>query len=329
MAGYYDRRFGVKLDPDREVIATLGLEGRLRQSGAGHHRARRRDHLVPNPAYPIHAFGFILAGGVIRHVSLRRPGTISAGLGRAVRHSVPPPIALVVSYPSNPTAQVVDLDFYKDVVAFAKKHEIWVLSDLAYSEIYFDENDPPPSILQVDGRQGHRRRGQLAVEDLRHGGLARRHCRRQRAHDRGARRGSNPISTTAPSRRSRSRRRRRSTGRRTASTRSAPSTSPPRRADRQLLRAPGGTFPRRRVDVRLGADARGISRPGLDRIFQAAAANTPTSRSRPVSGFGEYGDGYVRIALVENEQRIRQAARNVRKFLSGGPSGREAKDAAQ
>ena len=108
--------------------------------------------LVPNPAYPIHAFGFMIAGAAIRHV----PATIAGGISlarsaRATRHSVPSPLALVVNYPSNPTAQVVDLDFYKEVVKFAKKHEIWVLSDLAYADIYFDDANPPPSILQVDG----------------------------------------------------------------------------------------------------------------------------------------------------------------------------------
>ena len=106
--------------------------------------------LVPNPAYPIHAFGFILAGAAIRHVPATSPETYLSALSRAARHSVPSPVALVVNYPSNPTAQVVGLDFYKEIVKFAKKHEIWVLSDLAYADIYFGDV-PPPSILEVDG----------------------------------------------------------------------------------------------------------------------------------------------------------------------------------
>src|ERR1700759_3961027 len=147
---YYKRLFGVELDPDREVIAALGSkEGFANLAQAI--TAPGDVVLVPNPAYPIHAFGFILAGAAIRHVPATSPEEYLSALGRAVRHSVPSPVALVVNYPSNPTAQVVNLDFYKEIVKFAKKHEIWVLSDLAYADIYFDDANPPPSILQVDG----------------------------------------------------------------------------------------------------------------------------------------------------------------------------------
>src|SRR6201991_224792 len=145
---YYKRRFGVELDPNSEVIANLGSkEGFANLAQAI--TAPGDVVLVPNPAYPIHAFGFILAGAAIRHVPATTPEEYLSKLSNAVKHSVPSPLALVVNYPSNPTAQVVGLDFYKEIVAFAKKHEIFVLSDLAYTEIYFDE--PPPSILQVDG----------------------------------------------------------------------------------------------------------------------------------------------------------------------------------
>src|SRR5258707_4204634 len=148
MSAYYRRRFGVELDPDTEVIATLGSkEGFANIAQAI--TAPGDVVLVPNPAYPIHAFGFILAGAAIRHVPARTPEEYLSNLGRAVKHSVPSPLALVVNYPSNTTAQVVGMDFYREIVAFAKKHEIWVLSDLAYADIYFD--DPPPSILQIDG----------------------------------------------------------------------------------------------------------------------------------------------------------------------------------
>lgn len=147
---YYERRFGVKLDPDREVIAALGSkEGFANLAMAI--TAPGDVVLVPNPAYPIHAFGFMIAGAAIRHVPATSPEEYLSRLGAATRHSVPSPLALVVNYPSNPTAQVVDLDFYKEIIKFAKKHDIWVLSDLAYADIYFDDNNPPPSILQVDG----------------------------------------------------------------------------------------------------------------------------------------------------------------------------------
>src|SRR5438309_8687519 len=92
-----------------------------------------------------------MAGGVIRSVPSEPTPAFFAAAERAIAHSIPKPIALVVCYPANPTAYVADLDFYKDLVAFAKKHEIMLLSDLAYAEVYFDDNPPPPSVLEVPG----------------------------------------------------------------------------------------------------------------------------------------------------------------------------------
>ncbi|MDB5513180.1 MAG: aminotransferase class, partial [Enterovirga sp.] len=149
-AGYYARRFGVTLNPDTQVVATLGSkEGFANMAQAI--TAPGDVVLVPNPSYPIHAFGFLMAGGVIRSVPAEPSPAVFPALERAVLHSIPKPLALVTCYPSNPTAQVASLDFYRDLVAFAKKHELFLLSDLAYAEVYFDDNDPPPSILQVPG----------------------------------------------------------------------------------------------------------------------------------------------------------------------------------
>ena len=148
-AAYYDRRFGVKLNPDTQVVATLGSkEGFANVAQAI--TAPGDVVLVPDPSYPIHAFGFLMAGGVIRSVPSEPTPAFFPALERAIAHSIPKPIAVVVCYPSNPTAFTADLDFYKDLVAFAKKHEIFILSDLAYAEVYFD-NNPPPSVLQVPG----------------------------------------------------------------------------------------------------------------------------------------------------------------------------------
>ena len=149
MAGYYDRRFGVKLNADTQIVSTLGSkEGFANLAQA---ITAPGDVIIsPNPSYPIHAFGFIMAGGVIRSIEAHSPEQYLSGISRAARHSVPPPIAMVTCYPANPSAQTVELDFYKDAVALAKKHEMFLLSDMAYSEIYF-EGDPPPSVLQVDG----------------------------------------------------------------------------------------------------------------------------------------------------------------------------------
>jgi alanine-synthesizing transaminase len=136
-AGYYARRFGVELDPEREVIVTLGSKEGLANlaqaiTGLGD------IVLVPNPCYPIHAFGFIMAGASIRHVPVGPEFDFLAELKKAVRHSVPAPLAIVLNFPANPTAQTVDLDFYGEIVSFCRRHDIFVLSDLAYAEIYFD-----------------------------------------------------------------------------------------------------------------------------------------------------------------------------------------------
>jgi alanine-synthesizing transaminase len=148
-ANYYARRFGVKLDPETQVVATLGSkEGFANMAQAI--TAPGDVILCPNPTYPIHAFGFIMSGGVIRSLQVEPDDGFIPALERGIRHSIPKPLALILNYPSNPTAQVASLDFYKDVVAFARKNDIIILSDLAYSEIYFDGN-PPPSVLQVPG----------------------------------------------------------------------------------------------------------------------------------------------------------------------------------
>src|SRR5690349_17419674 len=126
-AAYYDRRFGVKLNPDTQVVATLGSkEGFANVAQAL--TAPGDVVLVPNPSYPIHAFGFLMAGGVIRSVRSEPTPEFFSILERAMAHSIPRPIAVVVCYPANPTAYVADLDFYKELVLFAKKHDIFLLS---------------------------------------------------------------------------------------------------------------------------------------------------------------------------------------------------------
>jgi alanine-synthesizing transaminase len=326
MAGYYARRFGVKIDPEREVIATLGSkEGFANLAQA---MTAPGDVIVaPNPAYPIHAFGFILAGAAIRHVEASTPEQYLRGIERAVRHSIPAPLAVIVSYPSNPTAQAVHLDFYKDVVALARRHGFWVLSDLAYSEIYFGDQ-PPPSILQVQGAKD------LAVEfnslsktyampGLRMGFAAGNEKliaalgRIKSYLDYGA---YTPIQVAA----------------------AAALNGPQACVDE--IRA---TYKSRRdvlVDA-FGKAGWSIPAPPAS-MFAWAPIPAPFAAMgslafsklllskaeiavAPGIGFGEYGEGHVRIALVENEQRIKQAARNVKKFLSAGPDMTAASEAAQ
>ncbi len=142
LCAYYDRRFGVTLDPEREAIVTLGSKEGLANLAQAI-TSPGDVVLVPNPSYPIHHFGFIIAGAAIRSLpalvgTSDQRGEFMAALRRAVAHSIPRPVALVLNYPSNPTAQTVGLDFYADIVAFCREHTIHIMSDIAYAEIYFD-----------------------------------------------------------------------------------------------------------------------------------------------------------------------------------------------
>ncbi|WP_035708466.1 LL-diaminopimelate aminotransferase [Niveispirillum irakense] len=148
ISAYYKRRFDVDIDPETEAIVTIGSKEGLANLAQAI-TSPGDVILVPNPSYPIHPFGFMLAGAALRHIP------VSAGLDdfvpaleRAIKHSVPKPTALIVSFPANPTGQTVTLDFYRPIVDLCLKHGIYILSDIAYAEIYFDGN-PPPSVLQI------------------------------------------------------------------------------------------------------------------------------------------------------------------------------------
>jgi alanine-synthesizing transaminase len=312
-AGYYARRFGVKLDPETQIVATLGSkEGFANMAQAI--TAPGDVVLTPNPSYPIHAFGFLIAGGVIRSVPAEPTPDYFVALERALIHSTPKPIAVVVCYPSNPTAMVASLDFYKDLVLFAKKHEIFILSDLAYAEVYFDEADRPPSVLQAPGafdvaveftsmsktfsmagwRMGFAVGNERLIAAL---------GRVKSYLDYGA---FTPIQVAA-----------------------AAALNGPEDCIKEMR----ATYKRRRdVMVESFAAAGWPIEPPRASMF----AWTPVPEKfrhlgslefsklliekadvavSPGIGFGEHGDDYVRLALVENEQRIRQAARGVKRFF--------------
>ncbi|RUZ80391.1 LL-diaminopimelate aminotransferase [Mesorhizobium sp. M7A.F.Ca.US.006.01.1.1] len=312
-AAYYSRRFGVKLNPDTQVVATLGSkEGFANMAQAI--TAPGDVILCPNPTYPIHAFGFIMSGGVIRSLQVEPDDGFIPALERGVKHSIPKPLALILNYPSNPTALVASLDFYKDVVAFAKKNDIIILSDLAYSEIYFDGN-PPPSVLQVPGaidvcveftsmsktfsmpgwRMGFAVGNERLISAL---------TRVKSYLDYGA---FTPIQVAAA----------------------------------HALNGDGADIAEvrdiyhKRRDVMVDAFGRAgwtIPAPAAS-MFAWAPIPEPFKHLgslefsklliehadvavAPGVGFGEHGDEFVRVALVENEHRIRQAARNIKRFLS-------------
>jgi len=146
---WYQRKYDVTLDPDSETIVTIGSKeglAHLALATVGPGDAV----LVPNPAYPIHPYGFVIAGADIRHVPLTPDVDFFAELEKSVKDSWPKPKMLVLNFPGNPTTQCVDLDFFQRVVDFAKEHQIWVVHDLAYGEITFD-GYKAPSILQIPG----------------------------------------------------------------------------------------------------------------------------------------------------------------------------------
>ena len=314
-AAYYKRRFGVKLNPETQIVTTLGSkEGFANVAQAI--TAPGDVVLVPNPTYPIHAFGFLMAGGVIRSVSSEPTPAFFESLERAIVHSIPKPIAIVVCYPSNPTAYVADLDFYRELVPFAKKHGIFVLSDLAYSEVYFDDH-PPPSVLQVPGAMD------IAVEFT---SLSKTYsmpgwrigfavgneriiaalARVKSYLDYGA---FTPIQVAA-----------------TAAINGSDDCIHEMRATYKRRRdvlvesfgRAGWQVPPPRASMFAWAPLPEVfaSIGGIE--FSTLLVEKAGVAVSPGIGFGEHGEGFVRIALVENEQRIRQAARNLRRFLESG-----------
>lgn len=311
-AKYYDERFGVKLDPDTQVVATLGSkEGFANMAQA---ISEPGDVILsPNPSYPIHAFGFLMAGGVIRQIPATPDDEFLKSLERAVQYSVPKPLAVVLNYPSNPTALVADIEFYKEVVKFARNNDLIILSDLAYAEIYFDGN-PPPSVLEVDGAMD------VTVEFT---SLSKTYS--MPGWRIGFAVGNETLIAAL---------------KRVKSYLDYGAFTPVQVAATAALNGPQQCV----ADVRELYKSR---RDVLIESFGKAGWDIPSPKATmfawaplpekfaeigslefakllvqeadlavaPGVGFGEQGDGFVRLAFVENEQRIRQAARNVRRFL--------------
>jgi len=152
ICNWYKDKYAVELDPDSEAIVTIGSKeglAHLALATVGPGDAV----LVPNPSYPIHPYGFVIAGADIRHVPLVPGGDFFAELEKAIRDTWPKPKMLILNFPANPTAQCVELEFFEKVVAIAREHEIWVVHDIAYAEIVFD-GYVAPSIMQVPGAKG-------------------------------------------------------------------------------------------------------------------------------------------------------------------------------
>lgn len=311
-AGYYARRFNVELDPETEVVVTLGSKEGLANLAQAI-TAPGDVVLAPNPSYPIHTFGFIIAGAAIRSIPAAPGPDFFDRLEHAVAYTVPKPSVLVIGYPSNPTAYVADLKFYEQVVAFAKEHKLWVLSDLAYSEIYYGDT-PTPSILQVPGAKD------VAIEFT---SMSKTYSMA------GWRMGfavGNPTLIAALTR--------------VKSYLDYGAFTPIQAAAVAAINGPqdivaqNRALYKRRRDVmvesfgRAGWDVPPPEAsmfcwapipPALAHMGSMEFAKQLLTHAQvavaPGVGFGEEGEGFVRLALVENEHRIRQAARNVKRYL--------------
>ena len=312
-ANYYARRFGVEVDAETEVVVTMGSKEGL-ASLATAITAPGDVVLAPNPSYPIHTFGFIIAGATIRSVPTTPDERYFEALERAMKFTVPRPSVLVVNYPSNPTAETVDLPFYERLVAWARDNKVWVLSDLAYSELYFD-GKPTTSILQVKGAKD------VAVEFT---SLSKTYS--MAGWRIGFAVGNRKLIAAMT---------------RVKSYLDYGAFTPIQAAACAALNGPQDIVETNRQLYHKRRDVlvESFGRAGWDipapRASMFAWAPLPPAVAHlgslefskqllthagvavaPGVGYGEDGEGFVRLAMVENEQRIRQAARNVRKYLA-------------
>jgi len=314
LAGYYARRFNVTLDPETEVVATLGSKEGL--ANLAQAIASPGDTiLVPNPSYPIHQFGFIIAGASVRSIPYTPDDEMLRAIDRAVHHSVPKPTAVIVNFPSNPTAQLASIEFYRELVALCRKHELFILSDLAYAELYFGDV-PPPSVLEVPGAKD------ITVEFT---------SMSKTYNMPGWRMGfaaGNPRLIAALAR--------------VKSYLDYGAFTPIQVAATAALNGPQDMVAEMRALYRERRDllVKGLAHAGWDvpspegsmfvwaplpekfrPLGSVEFSKLLLARAKvavaPGLGFGEHGDGHVRIALVENNQRIRQALRGIRGFLAG------------
>ncbi|MDE2148885.1 MAG: alanine transaminase [Gammaproteobacteria bacterium] len=315
MAHWYRRRYGVELDPDDEVIASIGSKEGLAHLAFAMLSAGD-SVLVPNPAYPIHPYGTVLAGADVRHVRLTPDVDFFQELVKAIRETMPAPKMLILNFPANPTTQCVELEFFEKTVAICREHGIWLIHDLAYADIVFD-GYRAPSVLQAPGAKD------IAVEFF---------TLSKSYNMPGWRVGfmcGNPTLVAALGR--------------IKSYLDYGMFTPIQVAAIAALEGPQDCVAeicamyRRRRDVLCEGLVKAgwaVDKPRATMFVWAripepyrALGSLEFSRHlleqakvavSPGVGFGEYGDGYVRFALIENEQRTRQALRGIRHMLAEG-----------
>ena len=310
---WYSRKYSVELDPETEAVVTMGSK-----EGLGHLALATLDQgdgvLVPNPSYPIHPYGFVIAGADIRHVPIGEDIDFFSELESAVTNTFPKPKMLVLNFPGNPSTECVEIDFFEKIVDFAKKNKIWVIQDLAYADICFD-GYKAPSILQVDGAK------EVAVEfftlskSYNMPGWRVGFCcgnkellsalsRIKSYFDYGL---FTPIQVAA--------------------------IKALDEGDKYVDEIRDMYQSRRDVLIE-GLDKAGwkVESPKATMFIWAKIPSTHKHLGSlefskqllseaqvavsPGIGFGTYGEGYVRFSLIENEHRSRQAIRNIKKFLS-------------
>lgn len=312
-AAYYKRRFNVDLDPDSEVITTIGSKEGLANlvqaiTGPG-------DVIVtPNPCYPIHAYGPVISGATVRYLAMTDGADFFDLLERAFKNQAPKPVAVIVNYPGNPTAEIVDLAFYEKLVEMCTSYGVYIISDLAYCEIYFDDN-PPPSILQVAGAKD------IAIEFT---SMSKTYS--MAGWRVGFAAGNKTLIHALT---------------RIKSYLDYGTFTPIQAAAVTAINGPQGyvddlrTMYKERRDILVkGLHAAGwmVAEPKASMFiwaklpepyaelgsfeFAKLLLDQAEVAVAPGIGFGEYGDQYVRIALVENKHRLRQAVRNIKAFLA-------------
>ena len=312
ISDWYERRFDVKIDPDDEAIVTIGSK-----EGLAHLMLATLDQgdtvLVPNPSYPIHIYGAVIAGANIRSVPVI-PGTdFFEEVERAVRETIPKPKMMILGFPSNPTAQCVDLSFFERIVALAKEHNILVVHDLAYADITFDGYEAP-SIMQVEGARdvavefftmskSYNMAGWRIGFMVGNKELVSALARIKSYHDYGT---FTPLQVAAIA-----------------------ALEGPQDCVKEVVeqyRSRRDVLTKGLKEIGWDVDVPKASMYIWARIpeFYRAQGSLEFSKRlladakvavSPGIGFGEYGDEYVRFALIENEQRTRQAVRGIKEMF--------------
>ncbi|AHC46246.1 alanine transaminase [Achromobacter xylosoxidans] len=306
---WYQRRYAVEFDPDSEAIVTIGSK-----EGLAHLMLATLDRgdtvLVPNPSYPIHIYGAVIAGANIRSVRMTPGVDFFEELERAVRESIPKPKMMVLGFPSNPTAQCVDLSFFERVVALAKEHDILVVHDLAYADITFD-GYVAPSIMQVPGARdvavefftmsksynmaGWRIGYMVGNREL-VGALA----RIKSYHDYGT---FTPIQVASIAALD---------GPQDCVNEIVAQYQSRRDVLARGLHEAGWNVEIPKASMYIWAQIPEPYRAMGSLEFAKRVLSDAKVAVSPGIGFGEYGDEYVRFALIENEQRTRQAVRGIK-----------------